>query len=73
MIDQHRLASGSLDNSIKIWDTKKLACIKTLVGHQTGVRSIKKLTYNKIISCTLREIRLFGHREGHQHSDNKWA
>lgn len=38
--DGHRLASGSFDKTIKIWDADTGALIKTLTGHSGNVRSI---------------------------------
>ena len=32
-IDENRLAIGSLDNTIRIWDSKNFVCLKILNGH----------------------------------------
>lgn len=34
------VASGSSDNTIKIWDTSSGACAKTLQGHTSSVNSV---------------------------------
>ncbi|KAL2197078.1 hypothetical protein P885DRAFT_68962 [Corynascus similis CBS 632.67] len=38
--DSQRLASGSGDNTIKIWDTALGSCLHTLVGHRGSVCSV---------------------------------
>ncbi|KAI8689367.1 NACHT domain-containing protein [Fusarium sp. Ph1] len=38
--DSQRLASGSRDKTIKIWDTATGACMQTLEGHSNSVRSV---------------------------------
>lgn len=34
------LASGGMDNLIKIWDIDKFECIQTLVGHESYISSL---------------------------------
>ncbi|KAK5991625.1 Vegetative incompatibility protein HET-E-1 [Cladobotryum mycophilum] len=38
--DGQRLASGSGDNTVKIWDTNSGACLQTLEGHNNSVKSV---------------------------------
>ncbi|KAK5997501.1 Vegetative incompatibility protein HET-E-1 [Cladobotryum mycophilum] len=38
--DGQRLASGSGDNTVKIWDTNSGACLQTLEGHNDSVKSV---------------------------------
>ncbi|KAK3957075.1 hypothetical protein QBC32DRAFT_1799 [Pseudoneurospora amorphoporcata] len=38
--DGQRLASGSYDNTIKIWDPASGSCLQTLEGHRYSVRSV---------------------------------
>ncbi|KAL5374687.1 hypothetical protein DPSP01_011778 [Paraphaeosphaeria sporulosa] len=38
--DSTRLASGSYDNTFKIWDANSGACLQTLEGHSSGVTSV---------------------------------
>ena len=46
----NRLASGSNDNSIKIWNLNSGECIKTLNGHTSVVRSLQLLANNRLAS-----------------------
>jgi WD40 repeat protein len=45
-----RLASGSADNSIKIWDIKKHYCHITLNGHENAVSSLIQISTKLIAS-----------------------
>jgi WD40 repeat protein len=38
--DGRRLASGSSDNTVKLWDAESGACLQTLEGHSSWVRSV---------------------------------
>ena len=38
--DGNRLASGSDDKTIRIWDTRSGECLKTLEGHSSAVTSV---------------------------------
>ncbi|MBO7228247.1 MAG: hypothetical protein J6V18_01020, partial [Bacteroidales bacterium] len=38
--DGKYLASGSLDNTVKIWDANSRECIQTLKGHSNVVESV---------------------------------
>lgn len=42
-IDGERIASGSFDNTIKIWDLKTKQCVKTLRGHQNSIYELVSL------------------------------
>ena len=44
------MASGSTDNSIKIWNVDSGECIRTLTGHLSGVDSLQILSNNKLAS-----------------------
>lgn len=35
-----RLASGSADNTVRIWDTETGSCVRTLTGHSAEVRAL---------------------------------
>ena len=50
-IDDNYFASGSFDNTIKIWDFKEQKCVNTLEGHLSNVICI--INYDgKLISCS---------------------
>ncbi|KAK4456564.1 WD40-repeat-containing domain protein, partial [Cladorrhinum samala] len=38
--DSQRLASGSSDNTVKIWDATSGQCLQTLEGHRGSVKSV---------------------------------
>ena len=38
--DGRKCISGSLDNTLKLWDLETGSCIRTLVGHNSGVRAV---------------------------------
>lgn len=38
--DGHKLASGSYDRSVRIWDPATGACLQTLAGHSNGVDAV---------------------------------
>ena len=42
--DEQYLFSGGEDNTIKIWNTETVQCIKTLTGHSAAVMSVGKLS-----------------------------
>ena len=44
------MASGSDDNTIKIWNQNTGECIQTLTGHTDSVLSLNLLAANKIVS-----------------------
>jgi len=47
-----RLYSGSLDNTIRVWDLKTLQCVQTLSEHKAAVTSV--LCWDqKLLSCSL--------------------
>ena len=46
----NKLASGSFDNTIKIWNLDSSKCVKTLVGHKSSVVSLQLLANNKLAS-----------------------
>ena len=38
--DGRRVASGSSDTTVRLWDVETWACVKTLEGHSSGVVSV---------------------------------
>ena len=48
--DQDRMASGSLDRTIRVWDIKSGALLQTLKGHTKGVWCLRFFTKNLLIS-----------------------
>ena len=50
LLSDGTLASGSMDKTIKIWDTSSGTCIKTLKGHTHSVNSLCLLTDGTLAS-----------------------
>jgi WD40 repeat protein len=44
--DSTRLASASLDKTVKIWDASSGACLQTLEGHSGGVTNLAGFEYH---------------------------
>ncbi|RKF71500.1 putative E3 ubiquitin ligase complex SCF subunit sconB [Golovinomyces cichoracearum] len=58
------LATGSYDQTIKIWDVETGECIRTLRGHTSGVRTLQ-IDNQKLISGSLdKTIRVWNWRTG---------
>ena len=55
-INKNKLASGSIDRHVKIWDVITGNCLITLIGHSDSVQSLFKINENKIASCSLNYI-----------------
>ncbi len=47
------LASGSLDSTIRLWDTKHLTCLTTLRGHECWVSALVTLQNGLLASGSL--------------------
>jgi len=50
VLPDNKLASGSSDETIKIWDLISGQCINTLKGHSGSVNSLAVLPDNKLAS-----------------------
>ena len=60
-----RLASGSLDNDIRLWDLKRGTCEATLRGHTNGVLTLTVLPDGRLASGSLDDdIRLWDLKRG---------
>ena len=51
-MDDDHFASGSFDNTIKIWDLNTFESNQTLEGHKSPVICVIKLKGNKLASCS---------------------
>ena len=52
-INENKLASGSVDNSIKIWDLSFNSCLATLIGHTSATSCLcylKETNFSSICS-----------------------
>ena len=64
-IDENRFASGSYDRTIKIWDAKNFACLKTVeTCHQDVIWCLKMLNSNRIASGSDKEIKIWDIESG---------
>ena len=45
-----RIASGSADWTVKIWDLKNKTCLQTLLGQKNSILSLGQLNNGKLIS-----------------------
>ena len=50
LLTGHKLASGSLDTSIKTWKMETGECIRTLTGHSESVQALQLLSNNQLSS-----------------------
>lgn len=50
-IDENTIASGSSDNTIRLWEISSGNCFQTFTGHTGYIMSIAKLDENKLISA----------------------
>ena len=66
--DDHILATGSYDATIKIWDLETGKEIRTLTGHSSGIRCLQ-FDDNKLISGSLdKSLKVWNWRTGECHS-----
>ena len=64
-IDKNRFASGSLDKTIRIWDSKHFACLKIVfTDHQDGVMSLKRLPLNRLASGSVGDFKIWNLESG---------
>jgi F-box and WD-40 domain protein MET30 len=50
VLSNNRLASGSYDTTIKIWDLNTFTCIRTLNEHTDWIRCLKTLSNSRLAS-----------------------
>ena len=54
-----RMASGSDDGTIKLWNLKENVCVKTIQAHNNGVTYLKSLNANTLVSTSFRDIKVW--------------
>ena len=65
-IDENRFASGSCDNTIRIWDVNYFVCLKTIVTDHLddGVFGLKSLSSNRLASGSRGDIKIWNLETG---------
>ena len=58
-IDNNKFATGSFDNTVKIWDAKEKSCLRTLKGHKYGIDYLKSLSHSTLASGGLDELKIW--------------
>ncbi len=59
ILSEERLASGSFDQKIIIWDTQNGKSISTLRGHTNWVGSLAVLSNTNLVSCSGDQIKVW--------------
>ena len=59
LFTENKLASGSEDKTIKLWDIKQRQCISTITGSYEIIQSLLKLNDNTLIAGSHSTIRVF--------------
>eukprot|EP00899_Mesostigma_viride_P001974 jgi/Mesvir1/11778/Mv00145-RA.1 len=49
-LDGHTVVTGSDDNTVRIFDTRKMACVKTMFGHTSWVKNVERYREHFILS-----------------------
>ena len=64
-IDKNRFASGSDDDTIRIWDAKNFVCLKTLItSNRNKGLCLKSLTSNRLASSSKGDIKILNIESG---------
>lgn len=59
LLSDNKLASGSEDKTIKLWDVKKRQCISTITGNYECIYSLLKINDNTLAAGSFNTIRVF--------------
>ena len=59
LLSENKLASGSEDKTIKIWDLKNRQCISTITGNYESIQSLLKINENTLAAGCHDTIRVF--------------
>ena len=52
VLDADRIVSGSVDCTLKVWNTTSGECLQTLSGHSRPVRAVAVLDADRIVSAS---------------------
>ncbi len=64
ILSKNKFITYSWDKTIKLFDLDTFECIRTLIGHESYVKAIDKISTDKIVSCSSRSIKIWNLDDG---------